>query len=172
MPPHQQNGVESDVAELSLGDLCGSHRAYNVELSWLAFNWRVLSLASAVSHSPHWFRPVFLKLDPDCCPMANHIVSTCRLRLPASSVPAVNSVNECYHLRYFGCPDSEILAAGEHTAAGAASVHCHRVQQPGRVLRQAGGRPDAPGSGRLIEPQGTFLPSPHLFYVCQFMICR
>ena len=59
MPPHQQDGAESDVAELSLGDLCGSHRAYNVELSWLAFNWRVLSLASAVSHLPHWIRTCF-----------------------------------------------------------------------------------------------------------------
>ncbi len=50
MPPHRQEGLQADVGGLPMSDLCGSDRAYNVELSWLAFNWRVLSLASAVSH--------------------------------------------------------------------------------------------------------------------------
>lgn len=57
MPPHEQEGLQADLAGMSLSDLCGSDRAYNVELSWLAFNWRVISLASAV-------RPLHQKLLP------------------------------------------------------------------------------------------------------------
>lgn len=41
-------GMLADVSELSLDDLCSSDAAFNFELAWLAFNWRVLSLASAV----------------------------------------------------------------------------------------------------------------------------
>ena len=34
-----------DVSGLSLDELCRSSAVYNPEISWLAFNWRVLALA-------------------------------------------------------------------------------------------------------------------------------
>jgi hypothetical protein len=49
MPPHQQMGLLADLSGLSLDELCSSDSAYNVELAWLAFNWRVLSMAAVVS---------------------------------------------------------------------------------------------------------------------------
>ena len=36
---------DKEVANLSIEELCRSSAVYNVELSWLAFNWRVLSMA-------------------------------------------------------------------------------------------------------------------------------
>ncbi len=36
---------ERDVGSLSVADVCASDEVYNVELSWLAFNWRVLAMA-------------------------------------------------------------------------------------------------------------------------------
>jgi polyphosphate kinase len=36
---------DKEVASLSIEELCRSSAVYNVELSWLAFNWRVLSMA-------------------------------------------------------------------------------------------------------------------------------
>ena len=45
MPPKPQLSIAHEVEATSLEDLVNSGEVYNVELSWLAFNWRVLSMA-------------------------------------------------------------------------------------------------------------------------------
>lgn len=45
MPPKPQLSIAHEVEATSLEDLVSSGEVYNVELSWLAFNWRVLSMA-------------------------------------------------------------------------------------------------------------------------------
>ena len=45
MPPKQQLTISDDVEPKTLDELISSPEVYNVELAWLAFNWRVLSNA-------------------------------------------------------------------------------------------------------------------------------
>jgi polyphosphate kinase len=45
MPPKPQPSIVHDVAPTPLDELINSHEVYNIELAWLAFNWRVLSMA-------------------------------------------------------------------------------------------------------------------------------
>ena len=45
MPPSQVDEFLEDVKGLSLEAVCTSNPVYSVELSWLSFNWRVLSMA-------------------------------------------------------------------------------------------------------------------------------
>ena len=46
MPPKPQLSIaHDDVVAKPLEDLVSSSEVYNIELSWLAFNWRVLSMA-------------------------------------------------------------------------------------------------------------------------------
>ena len=45
MPPHPMVNILPDVSHMSTLELVESSEVYNVELSWLAFNWRVLSMA-------------------------------------------------------------------------------------------------------------------------------
>ena len=45
MPPSQVAEFLEDVEGLSLSEVCTSNPVYSVELSWLSFNWRVLSMA-------------------------------------------------------------------------------------------------------------------------------
>ena len=47
VPPHQQPGLQADIEDLEFDGLFHD-QVYNVELSWLAFNWRVLSMATLV----------------------------------------------------------------------------------------------------------------------------
>ncbi|CAI5462292.1 unnamed protein product [Closterium sp. Yama58-4] len=42
MPPWEQEGLMKDVSGLSIDALVSADAVYNKELSWLAFNWRVL----------------------------------------------------------------------------------------------------------------------------------
>ena len=46
MPPQTVEGVLGNVAKVSLQGLCDNDDVYNLELSWLAFNWRVLSMST------------------------------------------------------------------------------------------------------------------------------
>ena len=45
MPPKPQLSIAHDVVPKPVEDLVASPDVYNIELSWLAFNWRVLSMA-------------------------------------------------------------------------------------------------------------------------------
>lgn len=45
VPPMPMNGVAEDLSGKSFEELVKSHDVYNHELSWLAFNWRVLAVA-------------------------------------------------------------------------------------------------------------------------------
>ena len=45
MPPRPQPSIAHDVEPVPDEDLVSSPEVYNIELSWLAFNWRVLSMA-------------------------------------------------------------------------------------------------------------------------------
>jgi len=45
MPPTLADGFQTDVSGCSFDELIGSDAVYNHELSWLSFNWRVLSMA-------------------------------------------------------------------------------------------------------------------------------
>jgi Polyphosphate kinase N-terminal domain len=45
MPPKPQLGIAHEVAPTPLEELIASPEVYNIELAWLAFNWRVLSMA-------------------------------------------------------------------------------------------------------------------------------
>lgn len=62
MPPHQQMGLLADLSGLSLDELCSSDSAYNVELAWLAFNWRVLSMAAVTQSTPLFEKLQFLAI--------------------------------------------------------------------------------------------------------------
>lgn len=48
-PLHSMEGVISNPDHLSIEELCTCDEVYNQELSWLMFNWRVLSMAGDVS---------------------------------------------------------------------------------------------------------------------------
>ncbi|KAG0612135.1 hypothetical protein M758_6G004600 [Ceratodon purpureus] len=45
MPPQKQDGLEADVAGIGIDTLVVADSVYNKELSWLAFNWRVVHMA-------------------------------------------------------------------------------------------------------------------------------
>lgn len=45
MPPHRQEGLLADVSGLKMETMVLADAVYNKELSWLAFNWRVLYMA-------------------------------------------------------------------------------------------------------------------------------
>ena len=45
MPVEPTTAVLDDVTGLSIDDAVDSDAVYNAELSWLAFNWRVLAMA-------------------------------------------------------------------------------------------------------------------------------
>jgi hypothetical protein len=45
MPPHRQDGLLADVSGLKMETMVLADAVYNKELSWLAFNWRVLYMA-------------------------------------------------------------------------------------------------------------------------------
>jgi len=48
VPPEPIEGVADDVQDMELHDITRKDEVYNVELNWLAFNWRVLHMASEV----------------------------------------------------------------------------------------------------------------------------
>lgn len=52
MPPEVIQGVKTEVQSMSMEDLTSKDEVYNFELSWLAFNWRILALAEDVNQ-PH-----------------------------------------------------------------------------------------------------------------------
>ncbi|XP_024395667.1 uncharacterized protein [Physcomitrium patens] len=60
MPLQKQEGLEADVADIGLDALVVADLVYNKELSWLAFNWRVLHMALDV-HVPLFERVGALK---------------------------------------------------------------------------------------------------------------
>lgn len=61
MPLQKQEGLEADVADIGLDALVVADLVYNKELSWLAFNWRVLHMALDV-HVPLFERLRFLAI--------------------------------------------------------------------------------------------------------------
>jgi hypothetical protein len=61
MPPQKQVGLEADVKHIDLKDLVVADSVYNKELSWLAFNWRVLHMALDVQ-TPLFERLRFLAI--------------------------------------------------------------------------------------------------------------
>ena len=51
IPPDPIEGVTADVKEMDMQDMTAKDDVYNIELNWLAFNWRVLHMAAEVGSS-------------------------------------------------------------------------------------------------------------------------
>lgn len=51
IPPEPIEGVTADVKEMDLKEMTAKDDVYNIELNWLAFNWRVLHMAAEVRSS-------------------------------------------------------------------------------------------------------------------------
>ena len=48
IPPQSMDGVTEDVKGMTLNEITHKDDVYNIELNWLAFNWRVLHMAAEV----------------------------------------------------------------------------------------------------------------------------
>lgn len=48
IPPSPMEGVATDVKDMDVHDIVRLDEVYNIELNWLAFNWRVLHMAAEV----------------------------------------------------------------------------------------------------------------------------
>lgn len=48
MPPHHMEEITIDIENMTNKQISKLDEVYNIELNWLSFNWRVLSMANEV----------------------------------------------------------------------------------------------------------------------------